>query len=195
MNLVPPEIDSFLKSEGVASLSHAIARKVEELINGLDDETQIAKVIFEWVRDHIPHTKDIGMQVVTCDAISVFEEGTGICFAKSHLVAAMMRHAGIPCGYCYQIFEDPAGNEEFVLHGLNAVFLKETQQWHRIDPRGNRDLINGQFSITDEKLAFPEMTFLDDCVYAQPLEEVITGLNNADSIAALWKRLPTASQT
>ena len=70
---------------------------------GTTGETERARALFEWVRDHIPHTHDVGGEEVTCSSIEVFEAGTGICYAKSHLLAAMMRYVGIPCGFCYQV--------------------------------------------------------------------------------------------
>jgi len=43
--------------------------------------------------------------VVTCSASEVLREGTGICFAKSHLLAALLRAVGIPAGLCYQVYQ------------------------------------------------------------------------------------------
>ena len=178
MKLIPNDLNAFLGFDEVVSLNDAIIEKTDLLIAPFDAESDRAKVIFEWVRDNIPHTKDIGEEVVTCTAIEAFEKGTGICFPKSHLLAAMMRHAGIPCGFCYQVFNNPLNDdiETVALHGLNAIFLRETGEWHRIDPRGNKEGIQANFSITMESLAFPEMEFLDACIYAVPLSNVVSGL-------------------
>src|SRR5688572_20024724 len=56
-----------------------------------DDATEIARRCFEWVRDRIEHTIDYGRDEVTCRATDVLREGTGFCFAKSHLLVAVLR--------------------------------------------------------------------------------------------------------
>lgn len=193
MKIIPNRFEAFLEFDGTVSVNQAIRDRTSEIVQSLGDDESKARAIFEWVRDFIPHTKDIGGDVVTCSAIDVLGQGTGICFAKSHLVAAMMRLEGIHCGFCYQIFENDIADDgdAMALHGLNAVFLKTSSKWHRIDPRGNRDDICGEFSIEEEVLAFPEMEFMDDCIYAQPLKIVTNGLNKAKDIKSLWPNLPS----
>ncbi|MGJ8673115.1 transglutaminase-like domain-containing protein [Rubritalea sp.] len=193
MKLVPDKLEAFLQFDEIVSVNHAIREKTEEIVQGIESDASKARAIFKWVRDTIPHTKDIEGDIVTCSAIDVFEQGTGICFAKSHLVAVMMRLEGIPCGFCYQLFENDLSStpNSMALHGLNAVFLESTSQWHKIDPRGNRDDIRGEFSTGDEILAFPAMLFMDDCVYAKPLQSVVDGLREASDIASLWPHLPS----
>ena len=156
-------------------------------------EIDKAKIIFEWVRDKIPHSKDVNREVVTCSSTETFDHVTGICFAKSHVLASMMRSEQIPCGFCYQVFHNPISSipDSMGLHGLNAIFLNSTKRWHRIDPRGNRHDIHAEFSTEDERLAFPEMKFLDNCIYSKPLEDVVEGLQKASSITELWPVLPS----
>ena len=62
----------------------------------------IAKACFEFVRDHIKHSWDYRLNPVTCKASEVLQHGTGYCYAKSHLLAALLRTNGIPAGLCYQ---------------------------------------------------------------------------------------------
>lgn len=192
---MPKDIEAFTRFDDVVTLNEGVRSKANEIVAGEVNETAQAKALFEWVRDRIPHTKDIEQEVVTCTSTEVLEEGTGICFAKSHLLAAMMRHAGIPCGFCYQVFENPLDltPDSLALHGLNAIWLSETGRWHRMDPRGNRDDIHAEFSLLEELLAFPEMRFLDDCIYAAPLDQVVAGLRGADSITTLWPKLPSVA--
>lgn len=57
---------------------------------------------YEYVRDQISHSVDLRMDAITCAASEVLEAGHGICFAKSHLLAALLRCRGIPAGFCYQ---------------------------------------------------------------------------------------------
>lgn len=193
MRLIPDTLEAFLKFDEVISVDDALRAQTDTITAPHESEENRAKAIFEWVRDQIPHSKDIGEETVTCSATEALAAGTGICFPKSHLVASMMRLKGIPCGFCYQVFENPSAEtaNTMALHGLNAVYMESTSRWHRIDPRGNRADIHGEFSIKDEALAFPEMRFLDDCIYAEPLRKVVEGLRKATSISNLWPQLPS----
>lgn len=192
MELVPDRMEAFLELSGMVSVDDAIIRKCAEVVAGSKEEVETAKRLFEWVRDKIPHTKDIQGEVVTCQAKEVFKEGTGICFAKAHLLAAMLRHQGIPCGFCYQVFENDVQEETglLALHGLNAIFLETTGKWHFVDPRGNQEGIHAEFSLGEPSLAFPELAFLDNRIYAEPLDIVVQGLETADSISTFWPVLP-----
>mgnify|MGYP003636120709 CR=1 FL=1 len=192
VKLVPNIVEAFLKFDDVVTLNPQIRAKADAVAGSLGEVEQ-ARALFEWVRDEIPHSKDIGAEQVTCTSSEVLAAGTGICFAKSHLVASMMRHVGIPCGFCYQVFENSlaSDSESLALHGLNAIYLTTTSSWHRIDPRGNRADIAASFSTDAEVLAFPEMRFLDDCIYASPLDVVVSGLRHAESITTLWPNLPS----
>jgi transglutaminase-like putative cysteine protease len=83
-----------------------------------------AQRCFEWVRDTIRHSHDYGLNPVTCSASEVLAAGTGYCYAKSHLLAALLRANGIPAGLCYQRLT--AYDEgQYSLHGLNAVDLPD----------------------------------------------------------------------
>ncbi len=193
MKLIPDDIKAFLHFDDVVKMNERIKEKTAQLISNIESEVDKAKAIFEWVRDKIPHTKDVNREEVTCSSTEAFDHGTGICFAKSHVLASMMRSENIPCGFCYQIFNNPISTipDSMALHGLNAIFLNSTKRWHRIDPRGNRHGINAKFSIKKESLAFPEMKFIDDCIYSKPLEQVVEGLQTATSISELWPVLPS----
>lgn len=193
MITVPNEIEAFLQFDDVVSLNRAIRDKTDEIILQLSDEADRVRALFEWVRDHIPHTKDLGADVVTCTSIEVFREGTGICFPKTHLLASMLRYIGVPCGFCYQIFEDPSDPDQgsLTLHGLNGIWLKTTGRWHRVDPRGNSGNICAEFSLDEERIAFPDMKFMDSSVYAVPLKQVVDGLKEADNMESLWSKLPS----
>ena len=136
------------------------------------------KACFEWVRDNIYHSHDYQMNSVTCRASEVLKHKTGYCYAKSHLLAALLRANSIPTGFCYQrlsVFDDGA---PYCLHGFNAVYL-DKYGWYRMDARGNKSGINAQFEPPQEQLAyginFPEEV---DCthIFASPLSQVIKAL-------------------
>lgn len=128
--------------------------KAKELSHGLSNHNDIAKNCFEYVRDEIKHSWDYELNPVTCKASVVLEHKTGYCYAKSHLLAALLRANEIPAGLCYQRLTVENNQSPFCLHGLNAVYLPETG-WYRIDPRGNKQGVKAQFIPPIEKLAFP----------------------------------------
>ena len=188
------DLDPYLNSSEVVDWGEPAVQEVAlELTAGRLSDVEQARVLFEWVRDTISHTHDAGRNEVTCSASEVLEAGTGICYAKSHLLAALLRSVGIPAGFCYQVFEndDHPGPERRALHGLNGVYLTSLGRWVRVDPRGNRDDVNAQFGLDAEQLAFPELEFLDDQIYAEPLPQVIRALRRYRKLSSLWSHLPT----
>jgi Transglutaminase-like superfamily len=48
------------------------------------------------------HSYDIGASEVSVSASDVIHHGHGICFAKAHLLAALLRSNAIPAGLCYR---------------------------------------------------------------------------------------------
>ena len=149
-----------------------ILAKVNNLTRNLKSEIEKAKILFEWVRDEIPHSKDIGADIVTCEASQVLKNGTGICYAKSHLLAAMLRVVQIPTGFCYQLLCMDPPYTGHCLHGLNGIYLHSLNKWIRVDARGNTNGVNAQFGIDEEQLAFPmdpnKGEFIYDTIFASP---------------------------
>ena len=146
--------DLYLRSTDVIDVaSPTVRERARELAAGCSDTVRVAKACFEWVRDNITHSGDHRASVTTCRASEVLAEGTGWCFAKSHLLAALLRANGIRAGLCYQRLCRDDGNG-FTLHGLNAVWLPEIA-WYRIDARGNKAGVDAQFSPPEERLAWP----------------------------------------
>jgi transglutaminase-like putative cysteine protease len=77
-----------------------VLRLAHRLADGAVDGNEVAKRCFEWVRDDIQHTMDFARVEVTCRASDVLSAGTGFCYAKSHLLAALLRANGIPAALC-----------------------------------------------------------------------------------------------
>ena len=132
----------------------AIVAKAAESAAHAAGKTEVAKRCFEFVRDIIQHSLDFQRNPVTCKASDVLLHGTGYCYAKSHLLAALLRANGIPAGLCYQRLTVEAGGPRHSLHGLNAVHL-EGHGWYRVDPRGNKPGVEAEFAPPVERLAFP----------------------------------------
>ena len=191
-------LNDYLVSDAVVDWqTPAVMQKALELTRGMDAEIDKACCLYEWVRDAIPHTNDAGLDVVTCTASEVLCHGTGTCFSKSHLLAALLRANGIPAGFCYQLLRlDPPVNNELVLHGMNGVYLAGIDRWIRLDARGNTNGIDAQFSIDHEQLAFAmdpaAGEFLYDTIYAAPVGSVVERLSQYASRRELWRDLPGA---
>ena len=160
------------------------------------------------MRDNIKHTADYGIDIITCKASDVLLHKTGFCYAKSHLLAALLRANNIPAGLCYQrlsitLDEDYASTsgEPYCSHGLNAIYLPEFQQnggWYRVDPRGNKLGVNAQFTPPKEQLAFQlnDVNEIDHkTIYVSPLVEIVDVLDNNNSLAKVNKNLPDAEMT
>jgi transglutaminase-like putative cysteine protease len=165
--------------------------------------TDIAQACFEWVRDKIHHSYDYQMNPVTCRASDVLKYRTGYCFAKSHLLAALLRANHIPAGLCYQrlSINDPPDAKlivdrvPYTLHGLNAIFLPKIG-WYRVDPRGNRTGVDAQFSPPQEQLAFeirlPQEADFDN-IFSEPLPVVIEVLQKSQTWDEVLPLLPDIS--
>ena len=157
-------------------------------------EVEIAKNCFEWVRDEIKHSWDFKLNPVTCKASDVLKYGTGYCYAKSHLLAALLRANNIPAGLCYQRLSLNDDGAPYSLHGLNAVYLKDFG-WYRVDARGNKKGIDAQFFPPHEQLAFSinednETDFAE--VLAKPNATVVEVLTKYQSIKDVFDNLPDA---
>ena len=137
--------------------------------------------LFEWVRDNVRHTGDAGQGVITLRASDVLRERTGLCYAKSHLLVALLRASGIPSGLCYQRLRADEASESFALHGLVGVRLPDGSVM-RIDPRGNKPGIDTQLIPGRETLAFVVQHRGEadlPGVFARPLPAVVTALSAA----------------
>lgn len=159
-----------------------------------DSVVATAKACFEFVRDEIRHSWDAQDSEVTIRASHVLEAGTGYCYAKSHLLAALLRANGVPAALCYQRLSLEGSGALFCLHGLNAVYLPDTG-WYRCDARGNKAGVDAQFTPGVERLAFPlqetgEVDF--PTLYAEPLPVVIKAMQKQSTVQALYQHLPDA---
>ena len=135
----------YLAASRIIDCHHpAVLAKAAELVDGATHDRERARRCFESVRDDIRHRWDFRLNPVTCSASEVLRHGTGYCYAKSHLLAALLRASGIAAGLCYQRLSVDGGGASFCLHGLNAVFLRDFG-WYRIDARGNKTGVDAQF--------------------------------------------------
>lgn len=187
--------DPFLRATAAIDWARPeILTLARDLSEGADDPVEVARRCFEWVRDRIAHTVDRGDDVVTYRASDVLREGTGFCFAKSHLLVALLRANGLRAGLCYQRLALDSEGHAFGLHGLAAVDLPG-YGWYRVDPRGNKPGVDAQFTPPRERLAFPlsqtgEVAFPK--VYPEPVGPVVRALELHRRASVLASCLPDA---
>ncbi|MGC3992703.1 MAG: transglutaminase family protein [Propionicimonas sp.] len=143
-------LEAYLQRTEVIDLDDPSVRHAHAgIVEGAVDREEVTRRVFFFVRDQIRHSADAGDHVVTLRASEVLSAATGLCYAKSHLAAALLRLSGIPTGLCFQLLQN---NDRLVLHGLIAVHLDGA--WHRLDVRGDRPGLHARFSLGDEALPF-----------------------------------------
>jgi transglutaminase-like putative cysteine protease len=189
-----PDLSAYLAADEVIDHDHPLVRETAvRLAKDVQDSYGYARAAYEFVRDTIPHSADSGDMRVTWRASDVLEQRTGICYAKAHALAALLRAEDIPTALCYQRLAHDDGSGHAV-HGLVAVRFHGA--WHRQDPRGNKPGVDAQFSLAGERLAWipDERSGEVDhpVLYAAPHPVVLSALQAAPDRPALWKTLPTA---
>lgn len=186
-------MEKFLTASEYIDWQHPqVLVKAQELAQSALSQEQIAKACFEFVRDQIKHSWDYQLNPVTCKASDVLAHGTGFCYAKSHLLAALLRANGIPAGLCYQRLTISDDQPLFCLHGLNAIYL-EDYGWYRVDARGNKVNVQADYCPPREKLAFPisapgEADFPE--IWAEPLPVVVQALESHKTYLDVANNLP-----
>jgi len=190
-------IKEFLAQTGVIDHGSAsVAQKAMQIAENAGSGLEYIRAAYEFVRDCIAHSADVGEDAITCSASEVLRAGHGICFAKSHLLAALLRCRGIPAGFCYQkLILDDETAPVLILHGLNGVYIGEIGRWIRLDARGNKEGVNAQFSLESEQLAFPVRPELGEedgfVVYPDPDPNVLERMKKFRIRSALFGDLPT----
>lgn len=183
----------FLSPSPYIDFEHPLVQETAQALGRAGTSQQgIAKACFEFVRDEVRHSWDAKLNPVTCRASDVLMHRTGYCYAKSHLLAALLRANGIPAGLCYQRLSVGESGAPYCLHGLNAVYLDD-MGWYRVDARGNKPGVNAQFTPPLEALAFPvrppQERDLPE-IWAEPLPQVVAVLEQYSDIWQVAQNLP-----
>lgn len=171
-----------------------VRERIEEIKSVTTSPKERARMAFEIARDKIAHSFDTGSTVITVNAEDVLKKKEGICFAKSHLLATLLRGMGIPAGFCYQrVLRAGSVDSGYALHGLNAIYFDDTG-WFRVDPRGNKVGVNSQFSIEKEQLAYtikPELGEVDyPYIFMHPLTSVLDSMHESIDCHQLFFKRP-----
>ncbi len=186
-------MEAFLQSSSVIDWHCPEVRSTAAAIGSDGSSVEgVAQSCFEWVRDEIRHSGDWRLPGKACSASEVLAAGNGWCFAKSHLLAALLRFHEIPTGFCYQRLCCGEDRGAHTLHGLNAVYLPD-HGWYRVDPWGNKHGVDAQFEPPRDKLAWPiknegERDFPG--IYAEPLTDVCRWLESNESYEEALRSLP-----
>jgi transglutaminase-like putative cysteine protease len=186
-------MDKYLRSTEIVDWKHPEVLEIaRSLCAGGQELEEKARRCYRWVRDEIKHSFDYQLSPVTCSASEVIIAGTGYCFAKSHLLAALLRANDIPAGLCYQRLSRDNNGPPFTLHGLVAVYIPP-YGWYRADSRGNRPDVDAQFTPPIERLAF-HSTLAGEAdlaeIWPDPLPVVVQALQSHTTWDGLWKNLP-----
>ncbi len=186
-------MEEYLRASEVIDWQHPdIIELAKQITSGHETSTAIAKACFQWVRDEICHSFDYQMNPVTCRASDVLRYKTGYCYAKSHLLAALLRANKIPAGFCYQRLSIDDQGAPYSLHGFNAIHLPEIG-WYRVDARGNKKGVDAQFSPPQEQLAF-KIQFPEEAdfhaILSEPLQIVVEALQAQTTWDDVLRNLP-----
>ncbi len=186
-------VNAYLQASEFIDHQHpAVAAQARQLAEGAHGPHQAIARTFHFVRDQIQHSADFKRNPVTCKASDVLLHGTGYCYAKSHLLAALLRAQGIATGLCYQRLSVDGQGAPYCLHGLNAVWLPG-HGWFRVDARGNKPGVQAEFNPPLEQLAFAvHPPFERDLpeVWAEPLPQVVACLQSHSTYAEVLEHLP-----
>jgi transglutaminase-like putative cysteine protease len=175
----------------------ALMAQAKQLLEGATRPEPRVERLFRFVRDEIIHSQDVETEAQTCRASEVLRERTGLCYAKSHLLAALLRIAGFPTGFCYVRLADSKRPGGFVLHGLNAVYWKPSESWIYLDARGNNQAVRTEcrfeapwsFAYTPDPARGEGFLPL---IFRRPAKRIIDLLERAPSFEAVLRNLPSS---
>ncbi len=157
MELIPvsQKLEDYLVCTPLVDYDHPqVAALAKRLGEGETDPFMIGQKCYAFVRDEIGHSWDVKGHAVPATASQTLLAGEGICYAKSMLLAALLRYHGIPTGFCYQRLRLGAVPGKYCVHALNGVYLNPPGDWIRQDARGNRRKHRAEFSAREEILPF-----------------------------------------
>jgi len=130
-------MNPFLRSTMIVNWDHPeVLALASYLTKQGDDPQALVTRTFNWVRDRIEYTWEYQKAALTLRASDVLVHKRGCCFAKSHLLAALLRANGISAGFAYRVVKNERG-AFYRLHGLNTVYLPNSG-WCDFDAMGDQ---------------------------------------------------------
>jgi len=183
----------FLRSTVIVNWDHPEVLALASYLAKQDEEPlALITRTFHWVRDQIEHSWEYQKEAVPLKASDVLINKHGCCFAKSHLLAALLRANGISAGFAYQQVDNEWGTSAFRLHGLNTVYLPHSG-WYDLDARGSRHGAKTEFNPPEISLTHPD-AYRVKGIWPNPLSCVVETLVNADHVRELYMSLPDREQ-
>lgn len=171
-----------------------VFERSRSLVAGLGDVEARLRAAFTFVRDEIAHSFDIETDELTCNASEVLRAGHGLCYAKSHLLVALIRSFGVPAGFGFQRLRSDGPDSAFVLHGFVGVRLPETGRWVPLDARGDNETLSTVFDLDTPSLAFvPDPALGEETlpgVHSKPLRHVVGMLSRGGTLTRVRRTLP-----
>jgi len=164
------------------------------LTAGLGSVEERLRAAFTFVRDEIAHSFDIDTDELTCNASEVLRAGHGLCYAKSHLLVALIRAFGVPAGFAFQRLRSGGAGSDFVLHGFVGVRLPDSGRWVALDARGDNDEVSTVFSLDEPSLAFtPDPDLGEETlpgVHSKPVRHIVGMLSRGGTLTRVRRTLP-----
>ncbi len=183
----------FLRSTMIVNWDHPeVLALASYLAKQSDDPRGLIIRTFNWVRDQIEHSWEYQKEAVPLKASEVLINKHGCCFAKSHLLAALLRANGISTGFAYQQVDNEWGTSAHRLHGFNSVYLPHSG-WYDLDARGSRQGAKTTFNPPEISLTHPHGQRVKG-IWPNPLTCVVDALVNAAHVRELYLTLPSSSQ-
>jgi len=190
-------MQNYLKETEIINYSDSsIQALATSLARGCKTDEEIAKHCFLYVRDQIQHSGDYKDDITTYKASDILKHGTGWCYAKSILLAALLRANNIPTAFCYQRLScSEYVKDVYCLHGLNAIYLEEFG-WYKVDARGNKEGVNAEFKPPHEQLAFKLAAYEYDLndLLEDPMPEVLEALKTYTTYEEMIHNFPDIKQ-
>lgn len=122
--------------EDAVKSSPDIDDKAIELAGAENDHYKMARILYEWIADHISYDHQKAKSIETdafetySGAVPAFSEKTGVCFDKACLYVAMCRAIGVKVrlvtGYAYN-------GKEWLDHSWNEIYDDKEGQWINVD--------------------------------------------------------------
>ena len=86
-------------SEVIDCINTEIQEISQNLAQSADNEIEMVRGVYVFVMDEINHSSDVGETRITYMSSDVLKYKHGLCFAKSHLLAAILRNLNVPTGF------------------------------------------------------------------------------------------------
>ncbi len=187
-------LTQYLSETREIDFSHPlIQQKGEELKKNSHNTVDYIEKAFNYVRS-LPHSADIDSRHVSVSASEVMQHNEGICYAKSHLLASLLRYTSIPAGFIYQkLGRVCTTGARLIIHALNAVYISDYNSWVPLDARGEKDPC--PIDLKKGHLVYPPNTVCNECtipaIYPAPDPASLNALYNTDDVENLLDNLPT----